>query len=518
MSYHILVPQSLVLVMQMTGVVVEYPGPLRQVQLPENNAIHVEYHSKRRHVLSIAQSMMDINALRAIVRRMRDEASDNETDDDEPMSQDEAKVDLRSMTITYNHQHQCILRNCLPNAVLTGIPTRARQQVLKYGRKYIPKGARCCKPHLQGGLMRLESIDAIPTSSARFKGSQVDDMLSLLIDKKVPKHDFAILDDHELKVFTGRTRDQFNELAAELDLRSSFDEKRSTILGVYLAYLYAGFTQEQISATFTVPRKTVADYIKLGRDSLTPFVNNNLGLQAMTRDILCEHRTSNAELLYGLEGTTKIVTVWDATYEYLPKSSNFRFQAATYSDNKKRNLLKPMVAVTPDGLIVDVFGPGNQWKANMSDADMLARIMELPDFRKWFQLGDLFIVDRGFRNVKQALEGRQYVVKIPPHLVGKQKQLTVEQANAQRECTAIRWIVEVVNRQLKCNKYLARTLSVQAVPHLLQDTRIAAVIHNKFGTRILAHAYDRSVITRIISRLNLQNDLQRFVDDKRLTR
>ena len=91
------------------------------------------------------------------------------------------------------------------------------------------------------------------------------------------EHDFAVLDDHELKVFTGRTREQFDELAAELDLRSSFDEKRSTILGVYLAYLYAGFTQEQISATFTVPRKTVADYIKLGRDSLDFVREQQLG-------------------------------------------------------------------------------------------------------------------------------------------------------------------------------------------------------------------------------------------------
>lgn len=96
--------------------------------------------------------------------------------------------------------------------------------------------------------------------------------------------------------------------------------------------------------------------------------------------------------------------------------------------------------------------------------------------------------------------------------------MTTEQANTQRECTAVRWIVEVTNRSLKCNKYLARTLCVQSVPHLLQDTRIAAAIHNRFGPRIHAYNDDGSVVSRIVDRTGLQNNLQRFVEDKGLTR
>lgn len=218
------------------------------------------------------------------------------------------------------------------------------------------------------------------------------------------------------------------------------------------------------------------------------------------------------------KGSDSVVTVWDATYEYIPKSSNFRYQAATYSKHKSRNLVKPMVSVTPDGLILDVFGPNTLWKASMSDGDILSRIMDLPDFRERFKRGDVFVVDRGFRSVKQKLEDAGYVVKIPPHLEGRRTQLTAVQANQQRNCTAVRWIVEAINRQLKCNRYLARTNCVQAVPHLLDDTRIAAAIHNKYGTRVYAYSDDGIIASRIQTRQNIPNRLQTMIESGRLTR
>ena len=205
-------------------------------------------------------------------------------------------------------------------------------------------------------------------------------------------------------------------------------------------------------------------------------------------------------------------------HEFLPKSSNFRFQKATYSGNKCRNLLKPMVAVTPDGMIVDVFGPDSLWRASMSDGDILKEIMKLDDFKERFKRGDVFVIDRGFRSAKEPLLSKQYIVKIPPHLTKGQKQLSIEQANAQRECTAVRWIVEVINRQLKCNRYLSRTLGVSSVPHLLEDTRIAAAIHNRFGKRIYAYADDTTVADRLINRMNRVNNLKRFIDAKNLIR
>ena len=448
-----------------------------------------------------------------------DPDSDEESDSDsEPMSQDEEKTTL-SIDFSFNDHKKCIFRTCIVNST-TRIKDDARCQVLRLKRIFIPKGARCCSSHLAGRLFRAEALDQIPTKvqTAQFKTSQIEEMIKLLINKQTDLNEFDSMDSKTLKVYTGRGREEFDELSRQLLVTSKFETKRSTILGVYLTRLYAGFTQEQISVTFKIPQRTVSDYIKRCRSNLQQFVSINVGLNVLNRSRMLEHRTNNVEVLYNLSGTQSVVTVWDATYEYLPKSSNFRFQAATYSANKKRNLLKPMVAVTPDGMIVDIFGPDTLWKASESDADILKHLMQLDSFQETFRAGDVFVLDRGFRNVKQALEEKNYVVKIPPHLVKGQKQLTTIQANQQRDCTAIRWIVEVVNRQLKCNKYLASCNGVQAVPYLLEDTRIAAAIYNRFGSRIVAYHDDARVATTIRNRFYLENHLKTFVDQKNMTR
>lgn len=48
--------------------------------------------------------------------------------------------------------------------------------------------------------------------------------------------------------------------------------------------------------------------------------------------------------------------------------------------------------------------------------------------------------------------------------------------------------------------------------------RIAAAIHNKYGTRMYAYNDDASVSARILSRSNLTNKIEMFVQQKNLTR
>lgn len=422
------------------------------------------------------------------VTPVEDSTSESDSDDGGNASQDDVKLDLASIRITFSWHGQCIMKTCPSSSRLTTIPHLARKRCLQHCKKFIPKGAKCCVSHFQGNYLPSDVMDLLPTAGSTFKAHHIDDIMNLFLNVHEPTSTFDSIKDSALKVYTGRSREEFNQLVQSMNVASTYDKKRSTLLGVYLTYLYAGFTQEQIGATFDIPRTTVEDYIRIARGSLGQFVSSNLGIATFSRRLLWEHRTKNAEILYGLQGSRSIVTSWDATYEYMPKSSNFRFQSASYSANKSRNLLKPMVAVTPDRFIVDIFGPDNLWRANISDGDILKQIMQSPQFESLFQPGDVFVLDRGFKSARQELESKGFVVKIPPHLAPRQKQLTWEQANQQRMCTAVRWIVEVTNRSLKCNKYLARTLSIQAVPHLLQDTKIAAAIHNRFGTRMEAYS------------------------------
>ncbi|KMQ82323.1 hypothetical protein RF55_23363 [Lasius niger] len=92
-----------------------------------------------------------------------------------------------------------------------------------------------------------------------------------------------------------------------------------------------------------------------------------------------------------------------------------------------------MVAVAPDGHIIDLFGP---FDANKSDADIMLSLFKDPNgVRSRFQQKDIFIVDRGFASAIPVLEGYGFVVKMPEFIERGQTSLSVERANRSRLVT-----------------------------------------------------------------------------------
>lgn len=84
------------------------------------------------------------------------------------------------------------------------------------------------------------------------------------------------------------------------------------------------------------------------------------------------------------------------------------------------------MAVTADGYVVqafDFFAPGT------NDATALSQIMDTPWFRSFFRRGDVFVVDRGFRDVCDRLEREGFRVYMPAFLQPGQKQLSDVEAN-----------------------------------------------------------------------------------------
>ena len=69
--------------------------------------------------------------------------------------------------------------------------------------------------------------------------------------------------------------------------------------------------------------------------------------------------------------------------------------------------MKPLVICATDGYIVDVFGP---YAATDNDATILRDIMEkekrpaIGNFDELFLEGDLFLLDRGFRDIAFELK------------------------------------------------------------------------------------------------------------------
>ena len=126
------------------------------------------------------------------------------------------------------------------------------------------------------------------------------------------------------------------------------------------------------------------------------------------------------------------------------------FQRRTYSAYKNRPLLKPMMIVGTDGYILDAIGPYLADGRN-NDASILIIIMknDTERLKTWLSDGDIFVLDRGFRDCTDILQQLGFRTQMPCYLDKGKKQHTTEEANKSRMVTKVRWVVESVNGRIK---------------------------------------------------------------------
>ncbi|CAH2100483.1 unnamed protein product [Euphydryas editha] len=108
--------------------------------------------------------------------------------------------------------------------------------------------------------------------------------------------------------------------------------------------------------------------------------------------------------------------------------------------------------------------------ANLNDAAIMKEIIDSPDgICNLLEPGDVFVVDRGFRDVQAHLEDKGYQVLMPA-LKGKRNQLMTTESNASRYVTKIRWVVEAVHGMLK-QKYhlLDQKFDNKMLPRFVKD-------------------------------------------------
>ncbi|KAF9406909.1 hypothetical protein HW555_012887 [Spodoptera exigua] len=190
----------------------------------------------------------------------------------------------------------------------------------------------------------------------------------------------------------------------------------------------------------------------------------------------------------------------------------------SYSLHKFRNSLKPFLLVTSDGYIIDVLGP---YPAVTSDANIMHNIMNQDDhLLHWLiHRGDVFILDRGFRDSIYDIQSLGYEARIPPSKDRNATQLTTEQANKSRLITICRWVVEAVNGKFKNRfKLLRQSYFNKALPNMFIDFRIAAAIIN-VCYRVATDSRLASEILNIIqAENNTPNLLRDYVEMKNLNR
>lgn len=246
------------------------------------------------------------------------------------------------------------------------------------------------------------------------------------------------------------------------------------------------------------------------------FVPRNLGINHISRTEIAQRNLLIPNGLFGGEG--KPIIIMDGTYLYVQKSSNYMYQKDTYSLHKYRNLMKPFVIVCTDGYIIDVLGP---YPATSSDANIILNEFnnESKPLRQYFQPGDVFILDRGFRDCVPLLEELQYSIHVPASREEGETQLSTQAANQSRTVTICRWVVEAINGIFKMSyKLLRHEFFNRASKHAMTDFRVAAALINKFHQRVCDRPDAAAILEIINQNYSRQNVLADFAEQNNLNR
>lgn len=168
---------------------------------------------------------------------------------------------------------------------------------------------------------------------------------------------FTAIETNAVKVIkrdTGLTEEQFFDLYNSLPtLENALDcrNKSQDALYMYLMKMRTGLPHEDIGNTFGLSKMTVGRRIKVARTSLeTDFAMKYVNFVPKREDLISQS-TTLCQTLFDQNGN-KAILICDGTYIYINKSRNYEFQKVTYTDQKKRNFIKVMMNITPNGTIV----------------------------------------------------------------------------------------------------------------------------------------------------------------------
>lgn len=245
---------------------------------------------------------------------------------------------------------------CPERAKLRKVTDAERTKALLDGRVYVPDGAKVCQFH----SMDEEFWEA--ATIQRFNATQIEGMVDLARSCRSSRTAINIPE------YTGLSEQQF------ADLHSHVPTITKNALSMYLMRLRKATTFEHIASEFGIPKTMAFEDVEKARKALEKdFVPKFLGFANLGRDTLLRHTTDSARTLHANNNADILMTIWDGTYIYCFKSTNYEFQKQTFSGQKKRNFLRPMVCVTTNGYIIDIFGP---FAATDNDAKCMKLILD----------------------------------------------------------------------------------------------------------------------------------------------
>lgn len=284
-------------------------------------------------------------------------------------------------------------------------------------------------------------------------------------------------------------------------------------VAIFLAKVRSGASNAMLGAIFGLSESTIGRYVSSAIEAINdPLVDAYL---TPDREMVLSHNTPIASLLLNSDDN-KAMIVFDASYRYVGKSSNFSAQRDLHCAYKTRNLYKPMVGCATDGYIFFVMGPR---KARYNDAKILKKCFDQNQGNLNFALeaGDIMVLDRGFRDVVQFLETKGFQVKISRGAASSQ--VGTLEANNNRLITKCRWIIEQVFGRLKMKfKFLEKMAHNGSLEHDFDIWRICCSLLNMFHIRIISDANYATIAEEMLERVDRRNLLQNVVQELRLER
>ncbi|XP_075981959.1 uncharacterized protein LOC142980452 isoform X2 [Anticarsia gemmatalis] len=387
------------------------------------------------------------------------------------------------------------------------VPLSTRKMLLNQYKYYVPQNNRLCDRHLV--VEAWDFLNSLRNNYVQsFTAKHIQDMMSLkevVYSGVLHFESIDEMEDHVVHTWIGLNKAQFHQMFNEVPQLLEIP-RASLALAAYLIKLRTGDSDERLSTLLKVSRRTLEKWLHQVRDILYEyFVPRHLGLHHINRQQIVERNLSIPKTLFGnFERVDRPIVIFDGTYCYIEKSSNYLYQKRTYSMHKYRNLMKPFLMVCTDGHIIDVLGP---YPATTSDADIMKKEFssERP-LREYFRQGDAFILDRGFRDSLPLLHEYGYRTYVPASLEEGETQLFTSEANKSRAVTICRWVVEVVNGRFKRDFKL-----YYYYKSFVKDFEVAAALLNNFHPPVVDRVDAGEILEQINIHMNTENELAEFI-------
>jgi len=389
---------------------------------------------------------------------------------------------------------KCVICGVKVSAGCVKIPFFAKQELLLIHNLVVGPNSNCriCSKHLSGSSLKSDltiTRSYNPKCHLSLKDGEI--LINQLINSLRTEANGSFLNfddnsltDEEYILWTGWTKDQFDSFIPYLkDVYHSNNRSKRVALAIFWVRIKTDLSYSQIASMFNIsndPNESGRLIVSAAFNSVAQslhqfFVPLHLGIDHLTPEEAKNHNTIFSTTFFG----DKTTTIWDGTYLYLNKSSNYAKSRSSFSTQKKRSLTKFMSIVLPDGYCLDTVGPfySNHYH---NDAGITQKILneEGFGFMNWLQESEqVVVVDLGFRNIVSYLQNLGLRVEIPSY--NKNQQVTID-SNRTRLVTKVRWVVEAYHSRFKKFRFFENVQSTSDLLLLKECLRITTASLNRF--------------------------------------